>query len=68
MVELLPEGWVTTDQAQKLTGYNEDHLYRLIRTGKVDARKLGAMWLFDRESLLAYKASVRPGRKPRKTE
>ena len=67
MVDLLPEDWLTVDQAQELTGYSVAHLYDLARSGRVEARKLGQMWLFNRTSLVAHKAAARPGRKPRKT-
>ncbi len=63
MVELLPEGWITTQVAQELTGYNARHLYRLARKGEIEARKLGAVWLYNRESLLSHKATSKPGRK-----
>ena len=66
-VELLLENWLTAAQAQALTGYAIEHLYRLARAGTVEARKLGQMWLFNRESLLAHRARARPGRKPRST-
>lgn len=61
--DLLPAGWLTTEEAQKLTGYTVFHLARLARGGQVNARKLGPLWLFERDSLTAYKATVRPGPK-----
>jgi hypothetical protein len=38
----------------RLTGYNAEYLRRLIRQGKVVARKFGSVWQVDRASLLAY--------------
>lgn len=67
VVELLPEGWITTEQAQQLTGYNAEHLNRLARQGKIEARKIGAAWVYNRESLMRHKETSRPGRKARKT-
>ena len=65
--DILPAGWLTTEEAQALTGYGEYHLSRLARSGQVTARKIGGrVWLFERESLTAYKAAARPGRKPRR--
>jgi len=62
--DLLPAGWLTTEEAQTLTGYSIAHLRRLARDGRVTARKLaGQLWLFERESLTAYQATVRPGPK-----
>jgi hypothetical protein len=67
MTDILPAGWLTREQAQALTGYSEDHLTRLARGGKVTAQKLaGQLWLFDRESLTTYQATVRPGPKRRR--
>ena len=65
--DILPAGWLTTADAQALTGYSEDHLTRLARAGRVTAQKLaGQLWLFERDSLTAYQAAVRPGPKRRR--
>jgi len=65
--DILQAGWLTREEAQALTGYTEDHLTRLARGQKVNARKLaGQIWLFERASLTAYQAAARPGPK-RKT-
>ena len=65
MSDILAPGWVTTEEAQRLTSYTVDHLQRLARGGRVTARKMGDAWLFARESLTAYKATVRTGPKRR---
>jgi excisionase family DNA binding protein len=49
----MPE-WITTTKAAELTGYHAEHLRRLIRGGKVKARKFGIIWQVDRASLEAY--------------
>ena len=49
------EGWVITKEAADLTGYNIKYLRRLVRSGRIEARKVGRDWLIKRESLLAYK-------------
>lgn len=46
--------WITTQEAVRLSGYNPDHLRRLIRAGEVKAQKFGILWQVDRLSLLAY--------------
>jgi excisionase family DNA binding protein len=64
--DILPAGWLTTEEAQDLTGYSIAHLRRLARDRRVNARKLaGQLWLFERASLAEYKATVRPGPKRR---
>jgi len=45
--------WIPTAEAMRLTGYNAEYLRRLIRQGKVVARKFGSVWQVDRASLLA---------------
>jgi len=46
--------WLTTQEAAKLTGYNVEHIRRLVRSGKLKAQKLGRDWVIDRTSLLEY--------------
>ncbi|GAB4540869.1 MAG: hypothetical protein Fur002_08320 [Anaerolineales bacterium] len=61
--------WLTVRDAAKISGYNAEHITRLIREGKVKARKVSIVWLVDRKSLLAYLDKVQTlgekrGRKP----
>lgn len=65
-MDLIPRGWLTTGQAQKMTGYSETHLWRLARDGNVETRKIGRTWLFEQSSLLRYYAAAKPGPKPLK--
>lgn len=65
MGDLLAVGWITAGQAAKLTGYHAEHLSRLARQGRVNARKVGAGWVFEKSSLLTYQREAKPGRKPR---
>jgi excisionase family DNA binding protein len=58
MSEPITEGWLTTDQAQTLTGYARTYLRLLASRGRVEARKVGRDWLLNRENLLAYKARM----------
>lgn len=46
--------WLTVNEAASLSGYNPEHVTRLIREGKVSARKFSIVWMVDRESLFAY--------------
>jgi len=63
--DLLP-GWLTTHQAQELTGYSTRQLYRLARRGVVYVRRVGPQWIFNQESLQAHQATAKPGPKPGK--
>ncbi len=51
-------GWITVSQAAEHTGYNEEHITRLCREGKIKAQKYSIVWQVDRESLLDYVARV----------
>ncbi len=58
-------GWIDTQTAASLAGYHVKHVRKLIRQGRIDARKVARDWLVNRDSLMAYKQNVKPGR-PRK--
>lgn len=55
MDEPVSERWITTGQAEGLTGYARAYLRRLASAGRVEARKVGRDWLLHREDLLAYR-------------
>ena len=46
--------WITVADAAKISGYNEDHITRLIREGKIKAKKFSIVWQVNRGSLEAY--------------
>ena len=50
--------WITVNKAVELSGYNEEHITRLCRQGKIKAQKYSIVWQVDRKSLLAYIAKV----------
>jgi excisionase family DNA binding protein len=62
--------WLTVRDAAKLSGYNPEHIRRLIREGEIEGRKVSIVWLVNRESLLAYvtKAQAMGGKRGRKPE
>ncbi len=49
--------WLTVREASELSGYNEEHITRLLRQGKLAGKKISVVWLINRESLLEYIAS-----------
>jgi len=56
--------WITTAEAVRITGYNEEYIRRILRAGKVHGKKWGREWMIDRVALLAYiKESERRGPK-----
>lgn len=63
------DDWLTVNEAAKLSGYDPEHIRRLIRDGEIIARKFSIVWMVDRKSLLEYvkKAQTwgkKRGRKP----
>jgi excisionase family DNA binding protein len=64
--DVIAEGWITTAEASRVSGYRRVHVRRLAHEGKVRAQRIGRLWLVHKGDLLEYKANVRPGR-PRKT-
>ena len=46
--------WITVSEASKITGYNEEYITRLIREGKIKAKKFSIVWQVSRSSLLEY--------------
>jgi hypothetical protein len=58
MTEPIVEGWLSTGEAEKLTGYKRPYLRMLARLGRVRARKIVRDWLIERESLLAHKQEM----------
>ena len=45
---------ITVQEAAEITGYNIQYLRRLLRTGKMEAIKIGQIWLVNLASLQAY--------------
>jgi hypothetical protein len=50
--------WITVGQAVQLSGYNEEHITRLCRKGKIKAQKYSIVWQVNRDSLFGYLAKV----------
>jgi excisionase family DNA binding protein len=46
--------WITVQEAARISGYNEEHITRLIREGKINAKKFSIVWQVDRASIQAY--------------
>ncbi len=69
MSEPIPEGWITTAEAEEISEYTRAHLRYLASSGRIEAMKVGdRLWLINKRSLLKYQANVRPGRPRKETE
>jgi len=58
MVDFSPTEWITTQEAADLTGYSVQYLRRIIRQGRIKARKWVSAWMVDRKALLDYKQEM----------
>ena len=38
------EKWLTVNEAAELSGYHPEHIRRLIREGKIEAKKFSIVW------------------------
>jgi excisionase family DNA binding protein len=52
--------FLSTAEAQTLTGYARDTILRLLRSGQIEGEKAGREWLINEDSLLAYKRQKHP--------
>jgi len=52
------QNWLSVAEAAQLTGYNEEYIRQLARTGAIEAQKLVRSTLILRSSLLAYKQGM----------
>ena len=50
----IDRGYITVSQASKLSGYNEEHIRRLLRDGLISGRKFGIVWQVSQSSLISY--------------
>ncbi len=46
--------WITVSDAAELSGYNEEHIRRLLRDGLISGRKFGIVWQVKRSALNTY--------------
>lgn len=47
--------YISATRASKLTGYNQDYVGQLARSGVILSRQIGNRWYVDREALVAHK-------------
>jgi hypothetical protein len=46
--------WLTVNEAVKISGYHPEHITRLIRQGKIKAKKFSIVWQVNHNSLMSY--------------
>jgi hypothetical protein len=54
-VSNLNDRFIATVEAAKLTGYSQDYIGQLARSGAVDAEKRGRRWFIERGALIRHK-------------
>ena len=47
--------YISASRASKVTGYNQDYVGQLARSGKIMSRQVGNRWYVEREGILAHK-------------
>jgi excisionase family DNA binding protein len=56
--ERVIQNHITVQMAAEISGYNIQYLRRLLRAGKLEAKKVGQVWLIDLASLQTYLSSA----------
>lgn len=51
------KNWISTEEAQMVSGYKVEYIRKLAREGKIDSQKVYKTVLISKESLMEYKAS-----------
>lgn len=49
--------YVSASRAAKITGYNQDYIGQLARSGKILSRQIGNRWYVERNGLVAHKSA-----------
>ncbi len=55
---------LSTAEASAISGYRQDSLLRLLRSGRISGERSGRSWLIYEDSLLAYRQRKHPKGKP----
>lgn len=55
LVSFEGKDYISASRASKLTGYHQDYVTQLARTGKVLSRQVGTRWYLDRKGVVEHK-------------
>jgi hypothetical protein len=47
--------YISANRASKITGYNQDYVGQLARSGKIRSRQLGSRWYVDEQAIVRHK-------------
>lgn len=50
----MDDEWLTVKEAAELSGYHAETIRRLVREGKIQAKKFTFVWMVNRQSLVEY--------------
>lgn len=50
--------WITTEEAAEMLDYNVEYVRRLIRIGRIEAKKHGHIWLVDPKSAIDLRKTL----------
>ena len=49
------KSYVSSKRASKISGYAQDYIGQLARSGQIEAQRIGGLWYISMESLLGYR-------------
>ena len=52
---------LTVEEAADQLGYHTHHVYRLLRSGRLEGRRFSGVWMIDRQEVERIKALQGPG-------
>jgi excisionase family DNA binding protein len=52
------DGWISTAEGARISGYHEAYVRTLAREGTVTAYRIGRTWIVNRENLLRYRREM----------
>ena len=51
--------YITVKTAAKISGYNQQYLRRLLRGNVLQSKRIGQLWLIDRDDFLKYLSNTK---------
>jgi excisionase family DNA binding protein len=67
-IVIIPGDWLRTPEAAKLAACTTGRVRQLALAGLIRAVKIGGEWLIHKDDLLRYRATAKPGPKPKKQQ
>ena len=62
------EGYLTVSELAERSGLTPSYVRRLIRDGRIDARRIGTMWVVEQREAERFLSTTRPFGRPKSLE